>query len=55
MAEAGYFASRCKGGPSRRRKIVGHPPLLGRPACRPIALWKAVGAALSNMKGIIMI
>ena len=34
MAGAGYFASRCKGGLARRRKIVGHPPLPGRAVCR---------------------
>ena len=34
MAGAGYFASRCKGGLARRRKIVGRPPLPGRAVCR---------------------
>ncbi len=34
-AGVGYFASRCKGGLARRRKIVGHPPLPGRAVCRP--------------------
>src|SRR5260221_284205 len=33
MAGADYFASRCKGGLARRRKIVGHPPFRGRTVC----------------------
>ena len=56
MAGGGYFASRCKAGDhwSARGLWVGRspaaensrrPPLRARPACRPIALLKAAGAA----------
>src|SRR5580658_8234317 len=52
MAGAGYFASRCKGGLARRRKITGPPPLPGRAVCRKgRPLKKAVDAVLSDQVG----
>ena len=38
-------------GVSRQGKKTQGPPLRGRAACRPIALWKARGASSSDPKG----
>ena len=51
MAEAGYFASRCKAPAGARRKIAGRRHCRAGPPAAPSPSQKAVGAALVRHAG----